>query len=771
MTIPAVQTYPYLSSVVDQVKASPNKSPMASVRSDPVNVHQVLGRLSWTGFFTHIKILVEVGVYANLFFAFVGEFFSCSGSRRLDVYTHILSAAGFVVDCSVPDGYELARFARKQPQRIKNLLAKIDQKMAPVPAEQLKDRQPSIHTPTPDAAPPSTAIPEQSLQEQSSPVSAPAGTPAPEQTLPQPDKSLVQEQPPQEQPSPVSSTADIQPSEQMLPQVDGSLVQEPVTPESTPFETEISPLAPTDPHSPMDLGDLVAATSLEFCECDEVEGVITFKDHNDKMLKVSCPDGALDLSECPNLRSLEIQHCMSVRGVKLPSNNSALEEVVIVGCKNLSGSLDFSSCVDICSVVIDDVGEIRISIPDSETFALLYVKNCKDLYVFAPNRVRTTSTVEMEFEACEFRQGALNEMQTLREYCKSVKGLPRPQASIGVRIPKAPPRVVAPAAKDIRPATVVRAVPVGIKNLSASCYAASLMQLLFQNRQFREAIAGICEIIPAGTELEKLARAINDIFKHLQSGDGACPKSIMHNFLQLEETLGFAQAFQQDDPTLLLRDIVANLDKLSRRTQVPEISSLIAATFPSYQRYKSVESLTQPKHVYSNFRFGEVERFDDIKVSPDDGCLEAAFEKQFGVHDLSQEEQSRYQIDPGVACVSITKIGGEPPPRFTVHIGRVHFKDGRVHKDESYFSFPERIEMRQHTTNSSGLPCVLELNAVVAHSGTANGGHYISFVKRGDQWYECNDSRVRKVSWDDMKKLFDGTGGFHATMLSYARAG
>ena len=47
------------------------------------------------------------------------------------------------------------------------------------------------------------------------------------------------------------------------------------------------------------------------------------------------------------------------------------------------------------------------------------------------------------------------------------------------------------------------------------------------------------------------------------------------------------------------------------------------------------------------------------------------------------------------------------------------------------------------------------LRAVVTHTGTATGGHYIAHVRRGDNWYCCNDATVTAESG--------------ATVLSYTR--
>lgn len=44
-----------------------------------------------------------------------------------------------------------------------------------------------------------------------------------------------------------------------------------------------------------------------------------------------------------------------------------------------------------------------------------------------------------------------------------------------------------------------------------------------------------------------------------------------------------------------------------------------------------------------------------------------------------------------------------------------------------------------------------KLYGVILHGGDRHGGHYISMTKWNGQWYENNDSRVRKVNFEDIR--------------------
>ncbi|MDR2677758.1 MAG: hypothetical protein LBB26_04355, partial [Puniceicoccales bacterium] len=78
----------------------------------------------------HLLILREAGVCTNLFSAFWHEVFCRDGSRRPDIYAQLLKHAGFQVDTTTPGELARVKLERTPPRRIRNLLAKIDQKMS-----------------------------------------------------------------------------------------------------------------------------------------------------------------------------------------------------------------------------------------------------------------------------------------------------------------------------------------------------------------------------------------------------------------------------------------------------------------------------------------------------------------------------------------------------------------------------------------------------------------------------------------------------------------
>ena len=85
----------------------------------------------------------------------------------------------------------------------------------------------------------------------------------------------------------------------------------------------------------------------------------------------------------------------------------------------------------------------------------------------------------------------------------------------------------------------------------------------------------------------------------------------------------------------------------------------------------------------------------------------------------------------------------EAPPVVVFHLKRFEYdlSAGTRVKVNDRFEFPFTVDIAPLMEEPAG-EAIYHLRGVVLHSGTGFGGHYVSLVKIGNEWYELNDHRV-----------------------------
>ncbi|KAK4934414.1 hypothetical protein LTR66_015611 [Elasticomyces elasticus] len=99
---------------------------------------------------------------------------------------------------------------------------------------------------------------------------------------------------------------------------------------------------------------------------------------------------------------------------------------------------------------------------------------------------------------------------------------------------------------------------------------------------------------------------------------------------------------------------------------------------------------------------------------------------------------------------------GRLPQDLVFHINRSIFDMyGNQRKNSSIVEFPSRLEIADDwvlslTPDFQDTHAVYELRCVVTHYGRHDNGHYIAYGKRGKNWYEFNDAKVRRVKEEEV---------------------
>lgn len=75
---------------------------------------------------------------------------------------------------------------------------------------------------------------------------------------------------------------------------------------------------------------------------------------------------------------------------------------------------------------------------------------------------------------------------------------------------------------------------------------------------------------------------------------------------------------------------------------------------------------------------------------------------------------------------------------------------GDRRKLNDHFEFPlDQLEMDKEQ--------VYRLKGIISHSGQSDKGHYISFIKLKEKWFEFNDRYVSQVSEEMVKQYSYGS--------------
>ena len=110
------------------------------------------------------------------------------------------------------------------------------------------------------------------------------------------------------------------------------------------------------------------------------------------------------------------------------------------------------------------------------------------------------------------------------------------------------------------------------------------------------------------------------------------------------------------------------------------------------------------------------------------------------------------------------------PPVLTIQLKRFVFDFNLMQRTklQHRVSFPQMIDMSAYMPAGGGGALIYDLFAVLMHSGTANGGHYYSYIRAfNDQFLEFNDTNVYTLPANAWEQAYGGGRGACAYMLIY----
>jgi ubiquitin C-terminal hydrolase len=321
---------------------------------------------------------------------------------------------------------------------------------------------------------------------------------------------------------------------------------------------------------------------------------------------------------------------------------------------------------------------------------------------------------------------------------------------------------------------------VGLVNLGATCYMNSLLQQFYMMPSLRrDLLAAPVVLGPDETLKGNMVYQFHQLMGNLQETEKAAynPKEFTGSYRDIEGNP--ADVNQQQDVSEFFNIVCGTLETLLKGTEDERL----------LQRNLGCVQVSQIKSLEPEFPFTS-EREEELYAIPLDVRLKNNFNDAmdlFVKQDIL-EGDNKYKCEEHQRHIVATKGNLIKTMSNTLifHLMRFDFDVAtyRKRKLNEYFNFPTRINMKRWTKSGqaqmaqeqAGLPPIPELSAefpeeyyeyqltgILVHTGSADSGHYYSFIKERQtpsKWYQFND---RVVSEFDPNSIpHECFGGYHS---------
>ncbi|KAA8893263.1 hypothetical protein FN846DRAFT_788192 [Sphaerosporella brunnea] len=291
---------------------------------------------------------------------------------------------------------------------------------------------------------------------------------------------------------------------------------------------------------------------------------------------------------------------------------------------------------------------------------------------------------------------------------------------------------------------------VGLQNLSNTCYLNSLLTQLFMNRSFLGFVL-------------RLPVAHNDQMRR----SSYCLKAL---FARMQYS--FSKALEPRDLVESLRDFAGEPIDPHVQMDVDEFFNLL------FDRLESEMPSTEHKSTFRSYYGGhlvqQVKSNECPHISERTEPFSAIQCDIKGKHTLQESLKAYVEgeimegVDNKYRCTTCDKLVDavkrtclkDIPDHLICHLKRFDFDLQTMHRSKinDRFEFPTKLDMRPYTIDhlssmESNARCqsdhdVFELVGVLVHTGTAESGHYYSYIRdrlspvENPIWLEYNDSEV-----------------------------
>ncbi|XP_041479423.1 ubiquitin carboxyl-terminal hydrolase 48-like [Lytechinus variegatus] len=303
---------------------------------------------------------------------------------------------------------------------------------------------------------------------------------------------------------------------------------------------------------------------------------------------------------------------------------------------------------------------------------------------------------------------------------------------------------------------------VGLKNLGATCYVNTFLQVWFNNQQFREAIYRWRPLDEEWGKEQPLADGILAALpdESLQPSSICGHLQLLFALLQFSKRryidpsnfincLGLDAALQQDAQEFS-KLLISLLEGTLKEQPDPLVRNVIEQQFSGQYSY-----VTRCNHCGNcserPSRFYELDLNIKGHKQLEDSLSEFLKEEKLEGSNQYLCEKCNCKRN-ATRCIKLQTL----PPVLNIQLLRFVFDrhSGTKKKLNNFLQFPEEIDMSKHLARRDK-DAVYDLEAVLIHRGpTAYSGHYIAHIRShgdGGAWYKFNDEEIQKMEGKNLK--------------------
>ena len=267
----------------------------------------------------------------------------------------------------------------------------------------------------------------------------------------------------------------------------------------------------------------------------------------------------------------------------------------------------------------------------------------------------------------------------------------------------------------------------GLDNKGNTCYLNSALQILMQNKDL------VNFFINTQFEDKNLITFKKFVTEYHNNDSNNL------NLIQVKNIVGKKQqifcGFQQNDSTeyiLLLLDILDEAIKKEYKNDIIDQIFSLSINQIVKCKLKKCNNISITKHTHKFLKFD---------IPEDDNNL--TLDKCYNYYKRSEklQDDNRWYCDKckKKRIASKKTVINKWSKNLLIHLKRFKQRGSRYIKNNQLIDIPNIWKEQYH------------LKGMVIHSGSLNGGHYVSVVNYNDKWILCNDSSIKKIGSSELE--------------------